>query len=157
MQTLNPYGAVRLDTKVQIPVFTENRKVVLLWRARFSRGRRLVGELSGPVPPNVCVQIDCKDSLVLGVVLACWREGTIVFAAIEVHQVLNRLAELMSMREDLLPQHRPTRAGTKMTSRASRQFPYADLRTEYTLCHRSFRLSTLPPATHRVTGEQRSL
>jgi hypothetical protein len=111
IQTLHSAGTMGQGMTSEITVFTENRKFVLFWRTRFARGRRLIGELSAPVPPNACVKIDCKDSLVLGEVLACWREGSTVFAAIEVHQILNGLAELMSMREEISPQLRPTGTG----------------------------------------------
>ena len=63
-------------------------------------GRRLIAQVSEFMKAETCVRIDGDDSLVLGEVLGCWREGSTTFAAIELLQALNGLNELAHFREE---------------------------------------------------------
>ena len=64
-------------------------------------GRRLVAQVSAPVAPGTCIRIDNSDALVLGEVLGTWREGSAIFAAIELRHSLPDLAELRSIFDDV--------------------------------------------------------
>lgn len=55
-------------------------------------GRRLVAQVSEYLKPETCVRIDFNDAFVLGVAVASWREGPATLVALELHQVLHRLA-----------------------------------------------------------------
>jgi hypothetical protein len=63
-------------------------------------GRRLIAEVSEYVKPDTCVRIDCRDGLLLGETLACWRKGTAIFAAVELLQALTGLEKLATVREE---------------------------------------------------------
>jgi len=90
-----------LDTEFRMTLLSGNSESVLFCRARSLRGRRLIAELSGPAHLNACVKIDREGSLVLGEVLACWREGTGVVAVIELQQALTGYAGLASEWEEV--------------------------------------------------------
>lgn len=62
-------------------------------------GRRLIARVSEFMRAETCVRIDGDDSLVLGEVMGCWREGAITFAAIELVHALNGLDELAHFQE----------------------------------------------------------
>jgi len=57
-------------------------------------GRRLIARVAETMSAGELVRIDVQDAFLLGEVLGCWREGSAVFAAIELQQALTRLSEL---------------------------------------------------------------
>ncbi len=62
---------------------------------------RIIVRLSDPLPPGACIRIDCDDALLLGDVLGGWRQGSSIFAVIELRQALAGLAELKSICDDV--------------------------------------------------------
>jgi hypothetical protein len=79
-----------LDDAGGHPVFGRGAKLV---------GRRLIAEVSEYVKPDACVRIDCRDGLLLGETLACWRDGAAMFVAVELHQALTGLEKLAALRQ----------------------------------------------------------
>jgi len=57
-------------------------------------GRRLIAQIAGEIAAGEPVRIDGPDALLLGEVLGCWREGGLVFAAVELQQALTHLSDL---------------------------------------------------------------
>lgn len=57
-------------------------------------GRRLIVQIAEPIPAGEAIGVDGSDSLLLGEVLGCWREGSATLAAIEFQHALTRLSEL---------------------------------------------------------------
>lgn len=56
--------------------------------------RRLMARVAKTVTAGVPIRIDCRDAILLGEILACWREGNAILAAIDLQQALTRLSEL---------------------------------------------------------------
>ena len=90
-----------LDDAGGHPVFGRGAKLV---------GRRLVAEVSEYIKPDTCVRIECRDGLLLGETLACWRKGAAIFAAVDLLQALTGLAKLAVLREERWGLTRPLRS-----------------------------------------------
>jgi hypothetical protein len=56
-------------------------------------GRRLIVQVSEYMNREDAVRIDSGDAFVLGEVLGSWREGSNIFAAIELRQALTSVSE----------------------------------------------------------------
>ena len=95
----NPF-TVTLEREVRVTILSEDAEPVLSCRVRLLQGRRLIGELSAPAPPQACIRIDCEDAIILGEVVACWHESGVAVAVIDLQQALTGLGELASVREE---------------------------------------------------------
>lgn len=56
--------------------------------------RRLMARVAKTIAAGEAIRIDSRDAIVLGEVLACWREGNAIVAAIDLQHALTRLSEL---------------------------------------------------------------
>ncbi len=60
-------------------------------------GRRLIAQVWESLEPERCIRIDCVDAFLLGETLGCWREGSAIFVAVELHQALTGLERLAKL------------------------------------------------------------
>ena len=93
---------MQLEDRVQMSVLGKDGSPVTAYPRKMV-GRRLIAGLSSPIPTDACVRIDGTDGFVLGEVRGCWREGSMIFGAIELHHALTGLTELAYMREEFEP------------------------------------------------------
>jgi hypothetical protein len=92
--------ALEIEEEFNFRVLDNNGGHLVLGRGAKLVGRRLIAEVSESVKLDTCVRIDCRDGLLLGETLACWREGTAIFAAVELLQALTGLEKLATLGEE---------------------------------------------------------
>jgi hypothetical protein len=77
-----------LERECQMTVYTGASEFSLTCRPTQRLGRRFLAVLSDAAPIGGVVRIDCGDSLVLGEVWACWSNGGVVHAVLELRDVV---------------------------------------------------------------------
>ena len=90
------YSSVALPKDFQITVLGAH-EVTIACTLQQLVGRRLIVRLSAVVPTSACIRIDCDDALLLGEVLGCWRQSSLIFAAVELQQAVTGFAKLRSV------------------------------------------------------------
>jgi hypothetical protein len=83
-----------LDSECRMTVYTGSSEFHLLCRPTQRLGRRFLTELSDAAPIGAVVRIDCGESLVFGEVWACWSNGGIVHAVLQLNEVLISHSEI---------------------------------------------------------------
>ena len=91
-----------IDTVFSLRVLTKDKEQTLSCSVVTLDGRRLVAKLPTLTPLDTAVQIDCDDAFLLGEIVGSWREGSEIFAAIELQQAVTGLRQLASLRDQFL-------------------------------------------------------
>jgi hypothetical protein len=83
-----------LDRECQMTVYTGSTEFSVTCRPTQRLGRRFLTVLSGVAPIGAVVRIDCGESLVFGEVWACWSNGDVVNAVLQLRDVVTGHTEI---------------------------------------------------------------
>ena len=81
--------AVPLEAECRMGVFAGKSELSLVCWPQQRVGRRLIAALSAAIPKGAVVGIEFGGSFLFGEVSACWQEGEIAHASIELQEVLS--------------------------------------------------------------------